>query len=228
MFFIWKPSNICIYEFVCWGFCILQKKKIHQNLISIHNSFLFREWHKTTILISDTNDYTSSHTHNPVMMRTKIPIQETKPPLTPTKTFCRSAVMWIYERPGASGLGKQFWKSRPGPCYGNSFTWGMGSGNKGKEKTQRSLWDHDHLLLCKLRGEIKQLLPTSHCHQDRYQEIFRPKFWIYAFVNFQLLSNTDLKCLTSLKMEITYNISSHLDYTAFTYKTNNLNVMSVL
>lgn len=79
---------------------------------------------------SPTRMITSSHTHNRMMTRTKIPIQETKPPPTPTKTFCRSAVTWMYEWPGASGLGKQFWKSRPGPCYGNSFTWGMGSGNK--------------------------------------------------------------------------------------------------
>lgn len=186
------------------------QKKNYQSLISNHNSFLFREWHKTTILISNANDYTSTHTHNPVMTRTKIPIQETKPPPTPTKTFCRSAVMWIYERPGASGLGKQFWKSRPGPCYGNSFTWGMGLGNKGKEKTQGSLWDHDHLLLCKPSGEIKQPLPTF--------TAIRTDIRKYLGLNLEfrhLWISISYQTLTSLQMEITYNFSSHLDYTAF-------------
>lgn len=44
-----------------------------------------------------------------------------KPPSTPTKTFCRSAVAWIYERLVSQ---TRFWKSRPGPCYGNPFTRG--------------------------------------------------------------------------------------------------------
>lgn len=108
------PSITSMSLFVYTGGFAFWKNKSPWSLISIENSSLFCEWHWTTILISDSTDATSSYTHNSMMTRTKIPIEEAKPPSTPTKTFCRCAVTWTWAT-------RCFWSRKNGF---ESLAWG--------------------------------------------------------------------------------------------------------